>query len=151
MARDQNIPQAMARDWRRHAPAKIDRICWSGCCGRRCSDGSPATRMRTAPSGCAAIRRCVGYQPDEALRDPCWKLVMPAGAARCEGRRQQRCASKQVEQHVSVLRCSLLAVSTAFCAVHCKITVAKDAQKSDPGPRNPRNVGIRDLAFGPVR
>jgi hypothetical protein len=34
-----DVPQAAARDWRRHAPAGTDATCWSDCCGSRYSAG----------------------------------------------------------------------------------------------------------------
>jgi hypothetical protein len=41
---------------------------WSVCCGSRCLDGSPVTRMSTTPNACAMIRRCVGSSTAKRLR-----------------------------------------------------------------------------------
>ena len=37
-----------------HAPAGTAVTLWSGCCGSRCSDGLPDTKMSTTPCACAA-------------------------------------------------------------------------------------------------
>jgi hypothetical protein len=64
----------LARGSRTRAPARTAGMLWSVCCGRRCSGGSPATRMSTTLSGCAMIRRCVGSSaarpPSDARRQP---------------------------------------------------------------------------------
>ena len=58
-----------------------DAMRWSACCGSRCSDGWPDTRMSTTPSAYVMIRRCVGLS---AARPPWVVRHQPArwGASR---------------------------------------------------------------------
>src|SRR5215472_17204645 len=49
------------------ARARMAAMLWSVCCGSRCLDGSPVTRMSTTPNACAMIRRCVGSSAAKRL------------------------------------------------------------------------------------
>ena len=66
-----------------HAPAGMAVTRWSGCCGSRCSDGLPDTKMSTTPCACGMIRRCAG---SSAARRPSGAAASPSQMGRFETR-----------------------------------------------------------------